>query len=100
LRKLFQSLRNALARTGPLRVDAVKSNIRLISGHAFGGVQVRGDHLRVGFLADHEIASPRVFGSERLGPRLLAYHVAVRSAKDVDAKLLGWLAEAQALRTR
>jgi hypothetical protein len=63
-------------------------------------VVVRKDHLRIGFLADHEIFSPRLSRVQRLGPRRFAYHVAVHSPADLDAELLGWLAEAQALQGR
>jgi hypothetical protein len=85
---------------GPLRVDGVNSGINLASEHHFGGVMVRKDHLRVGFLADHQILSKRLFAIQRVGPHRVEYHVAVSSPADVDAELLGWLAEAQALQAR
>lgn len=55
LRPLFDLLIARLKKTGPLRVDAVKTSINLISRHHFGGVMVRRDHLRVGFLAQKPI---------------------------------------------
>jgi hypothetical protein len=86
----------ALRGGGPLKIDAVKSSINLANQRRnFASITVRKDHLRVGFLTDHEIHSERLFGLERLGPHRLAYHVTVRSAGDLDAELLGWLAEAQ-----
>ena len=97
LRTLFESLCRALSRTGPLRVDAVQSNINLVSGHHFGGVAVRRDHLRVGFLADHEIRSARISRVEKVGPRRVAHHVSVYAIKELDGELLGWLSEAQAM---
>jgi hypothetical protein len=100
LRRLFESLRRSLSRTGPLRLDAVRSSINLVSGHHFGGVAVRRDHLRVGFLADHEIKSARISRVERVGPRRVAHHVSVYSTNDLDDELLGWLADAQAMQAR
>jgi hypothetical protein len=94
---LFNTLCRRLSRTGPLRVDAVKSSINLVSGHHFGGVAVRRDHLRVGFLADHEIRSDRLSAVEKVGPHRVGHHVSVYSSKDLDDELLGWLAEAQAM---
>jgi hypothetical protein len=87
-------------RTGQLRIDAVKSSINLASRHNFAGVSVRKDHLRVGFLTDHEINSERLFVIERLGPNRFAYHIAVHSTSDLDAELLGWLVEAQAVQKK
>ena len=100
LRMLFESLRRALSRTGPLRVDAVQSSINLVSGHHFGGVAVRRDHLRVGFIADHEIRSERISGVEKVGPHRVGHHVSVHSIKDLDDELLGWLVGAQAMQAR
>jgi hypothetical protein len=97
LRPMFDKLCQALERTGPLRVDAAKTSIHLVSRHHFGGVVVRKDSLRVGFLSDRELRSKRLTGEERLGPHRFAYHVAVRSIADVDDELVAWLASAQAL---
>ena len=100
LRVLFDSLCRALLRTGPLRVDAVQSSINLVSRHHFAGVAVRRDHLRVGFLADHEIRSDRIARVESVGPHRVSHHVSVHTIKDLDGELLGWLSEAQAMQAR
>jgi hypothetical protein len=97
LRSIFDALREALERSGPLRVDAVKSTINLISVHHFGGVAVRRDYLRVGFVADHEIRDKRISRVERIGSRRFIHHVVIRSRQELDRQLLGWLAEAQAM---
>jgi hypothetical protein len=100
LRAVFDKLCGALERTGPLHVDAAKTSIHLVSLHHFGGVTVRQDSLRVGFLSDRELRSPRLTGEERLGPRRFAYHVVVRSPADVDRELLGWMSSAQAMQSK
>ena len=100
LRRLFDALRRALERTGPLRVDAVESTINLVSKHHFGGIAVRRDYLRVGFIADHEIRNGRILRADRVGAHRVSHHVLVRSMGDLDAQLLGWLAEAQAMQAR
>ena len=100
LRLLFDALRRALERSGPLRVDAVESTINLVSKHHFGGVRVRRGHLRVGFILDHEIHDKRISRAERVGPRRVSHHVLVRFPSDLDDQLLGWLADAQAMQGR
>jgi hypothetical protein len=99
LRSLFEALIRKLRETGPLRVDAVKTSINLISRHHFGGVTVRGEHLRVGFLAPAAIASPRIIRTEKLGPHRVGHSVLIGAKKDLDAELLGWLAAAQRLQS-
>jgi hypothetical protein len=100
LRSLFDALRRALERSGPLRVDAVQSTINLVSKHHFGGIAVRRNYLRVGFILDHEIRDGRISRAERVGSHRISHHVLVRSLNDLDAQLLGWLAEAQAMQAR
>jgi hypothetical protein len=98
LRLLFQTLLKHLKRSGPLRIDAVKSTINLISLHHFGAVSVRHDFLRVGFILDRRIQDARVSHTEQVGTRF-GHHVLVRSLNDIDARLRAWLAEAQSLQS-
>ncbi len=100
LRSILDAMRSALERSGPLRIDAVESSINLVSVHHFGGVQVRSDYLRVGFILDHLIDHERIVHSQRIGPRRVAHHVQLHSVDDVDAELLAWLAAAQAMQAR
>ena len=100
LKTIFDSLIRQLKRTGPLRIDAVKTTINLISKHHFGGIAIRRDYLRVGFISDHEIRDRRICRAERVGPHRVSHHVLVSSLSDLDAQLLGWLSEAQAMQAR
>jgi hypothetical protein len=84
-----------LQKTGPLRIDAVKTSINLISRHHVGGISVRRGYLRLGFLARKPIARARIVHREILGPNRVGHVVVVSSKKDVDAELLEWLSDAQ-----
>lgn len=99
LKRLFETLIERLGKLGALRFDAVKSSINLISKHHFAGVAVRENYLRVGFLARRPIASPRIVHTEKLGPHRVAHRVLIRTIGDIDAELLHWLAEAQAMQS-
>ena len=88
-----------MARFGPVRVDAVQRSINLISRHHFGGVEVRKDYLRVGFLADKPIGSKRIVRRQRLGPRRVGHTVVLTAPQDIDDQLLGWLQKAYALQS-
>ena len=99
LRKLYDLLIRRLRESGPLRVDAVKTSINLISRHHFGGIGVRSNYLRVGFLAEEPIHHPRIVHSQRLGPNRVGQSVILRSADDIDDTLLVWLRNAQTLQS-
>jgi hypothetical protein len=94
VRAIFDRLIQELRTIGPVRVDAVKTSINLINKHHFGGVRVRRNYLRVGFLANVPIHSPRIVHSESLGPGRVAQSVEIRSVEEIDHELLGWLAQA------
>ena len=97
VRGLFDLLVRKLEDTGPLRVDAVKTSIHLISRHHFGGISVRRDYLRIGFLASKPLDSPRIVQRLALGANRVEHVVVIRDRNDIDAQLLGWLAAAQRL---
>lgn len=99
LRKTYEMLIAPLRRLGPLRIDAVKSSINLVSRYHFGGISVRKDYLRLGFLSDRTIEDPRILGRERLGPHRLIHSVIVHSPDEVDDLLLSWLQRAYTLQS-
>jgi hypothetical protein len=82
---------------GPLRVDAVPSSINLASRHHFGGVQVRRDHLRVGFLIDSPIDDARIVRRQAVGPRRFLHSVVLRSPQDLTPRVVKWLRSSQQL---
>jgi Domain of unknown function (DUF5655) len=99
LRGLFDFLIRKLEKTGPLRIDAVKTSINLISRYHFGGITVRRGYLRVGFLARKPIHSARIIRRQILGPNRVGHSVVVSGKKDVDAELLQWLSDARHLQS-
>lgn len=97
LRDLLDRLLESLKRTGPLRIDSVKSSINLVSRHHFGGMKVRRNYLRVGFLATSTIKYSRIVHRQVVGPQRIGHAIILRSTEDLDAKVLQWLAQAQQL---
>ena len=98
LRKAFDLLAEKLSGTGPLRVDSVKTAIHLISGRAFGGVTVARESMRLGFLSERPISSPRIVKRLALAPDRIEHVVVVNSVNDVDRELVGWLTASQRFR--
>jgi hypothetical protein len=99
VRTIFDRLLNELRAIGPVRVDAVKTSINLISKHHFGGVKVRRNYLRIGFLAEAPIRSSRIVHSEHLGPSRVAHSVEIHSVDEVDEELVAWLTRAYELQS-
>jgi len=96
---MFDSLLIRLRRFGPLRVDAVKTSINLVSKYHFSGVAVRKDHLRLSFLSDAPIHDPRIIQTLRLGPKSTAHWVILRCPAELSKDLMGWLMKAHALQS-
>ena len=100
LRQTYEALIARLRQLGPLRVDVVNSSINLVSKFHFGGVSVRQDYLRVGFLSDRVIENQRIVRTEKLGPGMVAHSVIIRSSGDVDDDLMVWLKKAYMRQSR
>jgi hypothetical protein len=98
VRALYDLLLAEVRRFGPVRVDAVPSGINFAASSHFAGVQAQRRGLRVGFILERELDDPRMVRTEPLGPSKRAYSVRVDAPTDLDEQLVGWLAEAYALR--
>jgi hypothetical protein len=99
LRRIYNVLLTKLSKFGPLRVDAVKSSINLISKYHFGGIKVYKNHLRLGFLSNETIIDARIQSVEKLGPRKAGYHVKLSSPREVNDQLMAWLEKAYHLQS-
>jgi len=78
----------------------VKTSINLVSKYHFGGIHVRRDHLRVGFLSDRMIEESRIVRTQRLGPTTFGHSVILRGLVDVDERLMNWLKKSYTLQSR
>jgi hypothetical protein len=94
LRQIYEELVARLRKLGPLRVDAVKSSINFASKYHFGGLSVKRDYVRLGFLSEEVITDERIIKTERVGPNRVGHVVILRSRGDVDAQLMKWLKQA------
>ena len=100
LRETYDALMARVRQFGPVRTDAVKTSINLVSKYHFAAIRVRRDHLRIGFLSDAAIEDERIVRTERVGPRRVGYVVRLRTRTDVDDQLLAWLKRSYALQSR
>ena len=94
MRKTYDTLVSRLKELGPLRIDAVKSSINLVSRYHFGAVLVRPNHLRLGFILDSEIGHERIIRTERAGSNRVGHHVKLSTPEDVNSQLMEWLSRA------
>ena len=94
LRQTYELLIARLREFGPLRVDAVKSSINLVSKYHFGGIAVRRNYIRLGFLAEETIEDDRIVRTQPQGPKRVSHWVRLCSPGDVDDRLVSWLKKA------
>ena len=99
VRQTYELLITRLREFGPLRVDAVKSSVNLVSNYHFGGLSVRRDYIRLGFLSDELIEDARIIRRQKQGPYRVSHWVRLRSPSDVDGWLMSWLKKAYTLQT-
>jgi hypothetical protein len=89
MRMAFDAIAGKLGQS--IRVDGVAKGIHLAAHSTFAGITTTKTKMRVEFLLDHIVKSPRIFKVERLGPTRIAHHVELSDAGGADAELVGWL---------
>lgn len=99
MKKTYDILITKLKEFGPLRIDAVKTSINLISKHHFGSLTIQSKCLRLGFVSDEVIVDPRIIHRQKLGKSRMGYSVRLNSPYDIDNQLLGWLKKAYLLQS-
>ena len=97
VRQTYDQLLKALKRIGPVVEDPKKTSIHLVNTTALAGVATRKDYLILTLKSDRQLASPRVFKSERTSAARYHHEVKLASPAEVDEELVGWLKAAYAL---
>ena len=92
--EIYAALEAALRTCGPYTAAPAKTQINLLSRTSFGGITLRREWIRLGFVLTRDLDDPRIVSTERLSPRTYVHQVQLRSAADVDKKLRRWLEEA------
>lgn len=100
VRALYRELEAVVRACGPVTVSPTKASIAFKAGPAFAAASVRKEGLRVGFLLDRELESPRFVRTQSLSPRSHEHVLLVRDARDLDDEVRGWLREAYEVTVR
>jgi hypothetical protein len=66
-RRLFEALKTAIERDGPVTVTVSKTRIEFMTRVRFAGCQVRRDYLRASIWLRRRVDSPRMVRIDRLG---------------------------------
>lgn len=96
--ELYAALLKALEPLGPVQVEAKQTCLHLCNGAAFAGLHPRKDHWRLEVVTDYALDHPRVVKTQQLSARRYHHAFKLASATDLDAELLGWLADAYSLK--
>ena len=97
VRQTYAKLKRAVKRFGKVDVSSVKTTIHFNRAYAFGGVTVRRDHLRVGFVSTGKIRDRRIIRSMPMNQSRYGNSVRLSAPSHVDRKLIGWLRAAYEL---
>ena len=89
MRTAFDAIAGKMGKS--VRVDGVAKGIHFAARSTFAGVTTTKNKMRVEFLFDRVLESPRIVKVEKLGPSRVAHHVELIDAAGADAELIGWL---------
>lgn len=91
-KKLFGYLKQQITKKiGPVKIESLPCCIHLVSAYTFGAVWALRDRIRVDFRADYKIKTHKQHKMIRLSPNRFLYYFDLKSKKDIDAELLGWM---------
>jgi len=97
IRALYDRLLEILNKFGPVTEAPKKTSIHIDRNSAIVGVEARRDCILLTIKADHKIASPRIEKHEEISARRIYHKVRIKSLKDYDAELKGWLKDSYKL---
>jgi Domain of unknown function (DUF5655) len=95
-RSTYRAVLKVLAKLGPLDVDPVEVGIMIKRSRTFCELRPKRDSVELSFKLSRPLADPKIHRTIRSSAHRQVYFVHLRSAKEVDAKVQGWLAEAYA----
>lgn len=99
VRKIYDRLKKAIRRFGPIVEDPKKTSIHIVNRTALAGVATRKGHLVLTIKSDRRLASPRIHRSEQASASRFHHEIKLTSPADVDEELIGWLKAAFSLST-
>ncbi len=99
LKEVFISLLQEVEQCGPVRVDAVKSSINLVSRYHFAAVYVQKNSLKLEFVLDRALDDERILRTQPIGEGVFSNFVNMTRIEDIDEQLLDWLAQAYTFRS-
>lgn len=97
VREIYDHLKKAIKRFGPLVEEPKKTSIHIVNKTALAGVATRKGHIVLTIKSDRKLASPRIFKSEQTSASRFHHEVKLTSPADVDKELIGWLEDAYEL---
>jgi len=96
---LFNDLKSKIRkRIGPVKVISLPCCIHLFGLFDFAAVFPLKDKVRIHFVVNYKLNSPRIDKSAKYSANRYKYAVYIKDKKDIDKELVGWLEEAYHLR--
>ena len=91
LRQIYENLLAEITKSGPVRTDAVKTSINIANRAHFAMVYVLSSCLKLEFLFDKPLDSPRIVKSQQISEGKYIHFVKLFETGDIDEQLRGWL---------
>jgi hypothetical protein len=97
VREIYDQLKKAIRRFGPLIEEPKKTSIHIVNKTALAGVATRKGHIVLTIKSDRKLGSPRIFKSEQTSASRFHHEIKLTSPAEVDKELIGWLEDAYEL---
>ena len=93
----YAAILQAAKKFGPVKEEAKKTSIHLVSKSAFAGIATHKAGLILTLKSDSDVASKRIARSEQASAHRWHLEIKLQAPEQVDREVLGWLKKAYEL---
>jgi hypothetical protein len=91
-KELFNYLKQQIAKKiGPVKIESLPCCIHFVSSYTFGACWALRDRIRVDFRTDYKLTTKKPYKMIKISPNRFLYYIDLKTKKDIDAELLGWM---------
>ncbi|MDD5342695.1 MAG: DUF5655 domain-containing protein [Patescibacteria group bacterium] len=93
-KELFGHLKKRITTAiGSVKIESLPCCIHLVSSYTFGAAWAMKDRIRIDFRVANPLKSRRFWKTLRMSANRYLYFLEIKSKKEIDRELIGWLNE-------
>lgn len=94
-KQLFEYYKSQIEKQlGPVKIESLPCCIHFVGTYSFGACWALKDKIRIDFRLDHPIETNRNHRVNKISANRYMYYFDITNESEIDAELMGWVAQA------